>query len=78
MGPKKAGGKDEEEDHSTKDLSTLYKKIAKENEAMISNVLVAKLKEVDDEALHLTEALINEKVGEAGTKAFTSALTKVK
>jgi hypothetical protein len=40
-------------------------------------VLESKLLEVYDES-HLPEALINEKVGELGIKAFTTALMKVK
>jgi hypothetical protein len=77
MGPKKGGGKDEQEDNSTKDLLNIYRKQVKENEVMISKVLESKLLEVYDES-HLPEALINEKVGELGIKAFTTALMKVK
>jgi hypothetical protein len=78
MGPKKAGGKDEQEDNSTKDLLNIYRKQVKENEVIISKVLESKLIEACDNESHLPEALINEKVGELGIKAFTTALMKVK
>jgi hypothetical protein len=78
MGPKKGGGKEEEEDNSTKDLLTIYRKQVKENEVMISKVLEGKLLEANENETNLPEALINEKVGELGIKAFTTALMKVK
>ena len=78
MGPKKGGGKVEEEDHSTRDLLSIYKKQVKENDAVLSKVLEQKLLDANENDVHLPEALINEKVGELGIKSFTTALMKVK
>lgn len=78
MGPKKGGGKVEEEDSSTSELLSIYKKQIKENEAIISKVLELKLLDVLENGGHLGEALINEKVGELGIKSFTTGLMKVK
>lgn len=79
MGPKKKkGGKDEEEDTSTKDLLTFYKKSCKELEIPFSKPLEIKINEVLDEDDHLPEILINEKIGETGARALSNALMKTK
>lgn len=79
MGPKKKGGKkDEEEDTSTQDLLTFYKKNCKEFEVPICKLLEARINEVLDEGDHLPEILINEKIGEFGARALANALIKTK
>lgn len=79
MGPKKkAKGKDDEEDTSTRDLLTYYKKNCKEFETPICKLLETKILEVLDEDLHLPEILINEKIGEFGARALANALMKTK
>lgn len=77
MGPKKKG-KDEEEDTSTKDLLTYYKKNCKELEVPVCKFFEAKLNEVLEEDSHLPEILINEKIGEFGARALANALIKTK
>jgi hypothetical protein len=78
MGPKKKGGKDDEEDTSTQDLLTIYKKNCKELEIPFCKLLESKINEVLDEGGHLPEILINEKIGEFGARAVASALMKTK
>lgn len=79
MGPKKKGGKkDEEEDTSTKDLLTYYKRNCKELEIPVCKLLENKLNERLDEELHLPELLINEKIGDFGARAISNALVKTK
>jgi len=53
MGHKKSGGKEEDADNSTKDMLVVYKKQIKENEAVISKVLEAKLLEAYNNEVHL-------------------------
>lgn len=79
MAPKKkTKGKDEEEDTSTKDLLTYYKKFSKELEVPISKALEAKINEMLDEDIHLPEILINERIGEFGARALANALKSTK
>jgi hypothetical protein len=77
MGPKKKG-KDEEEDTSTKDLLTYYKKNCKEYEISVCKILEGKILEVLDEDTHLPEILVNEKLGEFGARALSNALIRTK
>ena len=78
MGPKKAAKAGEEEDFSTKNLLTIYKKTCKELEIPHSKILEERIDEKLAEDLHLQELLINEKIGEAGAKAIAYALKKTK
>jgi hypothetical protein len=78
MGPKKKAGKDQEEDTSTKDLLNIYKKSCKEFDIPVCKLLETKLLEALEEETHLPEILINEKIGEFGTRAIANALTKTK
>jgi hypothetical protein len=79
MGPKKKPTKQgEEEDLSTKQLLSYYKKFCKELEILPSKELVKSLNEKVAEDLHMPEMLINEKIGEFGAKALADALKKTK
>jgi len=78
MGPKKKAGKDQEEDTSTRDLLSLYKKFCKELEIPICKIFETKLLEVLDDEVHLPEMLINEKIGEFGARAIFNALMRTK
>lgn len=87
MGPKikpsgKAGGKGvkkvQEEDNSTKELLTHFKKNCKELETPIYKPLELKLTELLDETLHLNEILINDTILPAGIKAITKSLKSTK
>ncbi len=79
MGTKrKTKGKDEEEDTSTKDLLTYYKKYCKELEIPICKIFETKVNEVLEEDAHLPEILINEKIGEFGGRALANALKATK
>ena len=79
MGPKKQVAKQgEEEDNSTKDFLTYYKRYCKELEIQPFKPLETKINEYIDEGRHLNEILINEKIGEIGARAFFNALKAVK
>lgn len=79
MGPKKQKGKgQEEEDTSTKDLLTFYRKFSKELEVPICKPFEIKLNELLDEDQHLQEILITEKIGEFGARALANALKNTK
>jgi hypothetical protein len=79
MGPKKkAGGKDDEEDTSTRDLLYIYRKNCKELEIPSCKMFESKINEVLEEDGHLPEILINDKIGELGMRALASALMKTK
>jgi hypothetical protein len=75
---KTKGKKDEEEDTSTKDLQTYYRKYSKEFEVPVCKILDTKLTEMLDEGSHLPEILINEKIGEFGARALANALKNTK
>lgn len=77
MGPKKQakkGAKDEEEDTSTLDLLTLYKKYCKHAGIPHSKSLEKNINEKIDEGLDLPELLIDEKIGEDGAIELCRAL----
>ena len=79
MGPKKQAAKQgEEEDNSTKDFLTYYKKFCKELEVPIFKPLETKIGELIEEGGHLNEILINDKIGEFGARALFNALKAVK
>ena len=79
MGPKKQAAKlGEEEDNSTKDLYTYYKRQCKELEIPLYKPLETKIAELQEEGGHLSEILINEKIGEFGARALFNALKAVK
>jgi hypothetical protein len=79
MGPKKQGGAaGDEEDFSTKNLLTIYKKTCKELEIPYSKLIEVKINIQLEEDLHLPELLITEKIGEMGAKAIATALKKTK
>ena len=78
MGPKKKTGKDQEDDTSTRDLLSIYKKSCKELEIPICKIFETKLLEVLDDEGHLPEILINEKIGEFGARAIFNALMRTK
>ena len=82
MGGKKKGEKKakvvDEDDTSTKDLLTYYKKYCKELEIQPFKNLENKLTELIEENGQLSEILINEKIGEFGARALFSALKAVK
>jgi hypothetical protein len=78
MGPKKKSGKDQEEDTSTYDLLTIYRKSCKELETPVCKVFEEKLLLAIDEEVHLPEILVNEKIEEFGARAIVNALMKTK
>lgn len=80
MGPKKPnkGKNQEEEDTSTKDLLTYYKRNCKELEIPTCKILEAKINECLDANDVLPEILLNEKVGEHGARAIANALKSTK
>jgi hypothetical protein len=85
MGKKKGGGdkkkkdaKVDEDDTSTKDFLTYYKRHCKDLEVQPFKKLEDKVTELIEENGHLSEILINEKIGEFGAKALFSALKAVK
>jgi hypothetical protein len=86
MGGKKKGKGDkkkkekvaDEEDFSTRDLLTYYKKYCKELEVQPFKTLEAKLTELAEENGNLSQILINEKIGEFGARALFNALRAVK
>jgi len=81
MGPKKqakGGKKPEEEDNSTKELLTYYKKSCKEFELPIYKPLEVKVNSLLQEGSHLNEILIIEQFGLAGIKTITKALKATK
>jgi len=79
MGPKKQAAKQgEEEDNSTKDFYTYYKKYCRELEIQPFKPLENKINELNEEGGHLNEILINEKIGEFGARALFNALKAVK
>lgn len=79
MGPKKQAAKQgEEEDNSTKDFLTYYKRYCKELEIQPFKSLETKITEILEEGGHLNEILINEKIGEFGARALFNALKAVK
>jgi DUF1009 family protein len=63
MGPKKKTGKDQEEDTSTRDLLTIYRKICKELEIPVCKVFENKLIEVNDEEIQGEYTYGLEKIG---------------
>lgn len=76
MGPKKqkAKGKDEEEDTSTVDLLTIYKRLCRQNEIPHSKVIEKQINDKLEEDSHLQELLIDEKIGEESMIQFSKAL----
>lgn len=79
MGPKKQAAKQgEDEDNSTKDFLTYYKRYCKELEIQPFKALETKIGELLEEGLHLNEILINDKIGEFGARALFNALKAVK
>jgi len=79
MGPKKQAAKQgEEEDNSTKDFLSYYKRQCKELEIQPFKPLETKINELLEEGGHLNEILINEKIGEFGARALFNALKAVK
>jgi hypothetical protein len=81
MGAKKKEGKSsapDEDDTSTKDFLTFYKRYCKELEVQPFKKLEEKVTELIEEGGKLSEILINEKIGEFGAKALFSALKAVK
>ena len=78
---KKEGGKSsavDEDDTSTKDFLTYYKRYCKELEVQPNKKFEEKVTELIEENGKLSEILINEKIGEFGAKALFSALKAVK
>lgn len=81
MGPKKqgkAGKKPEEEDNSTKEFLTFYKKSCRELEFPVYKPLEAKVNTLLEEGSHLNEILIIEQFGLTGIKTITKALKATK
>ncbi len=85
MGPKKNKGKvgkgkktAEQDDHSTKELLTLYKKSCKELEFPIYKPLDLSIQTRLEEGGHLNQILINEQFGPQGIKTITKALKATK
>ena len=81
MGAKKKEGKAkqvDEDDNSTKDFLTYYKKFCKELEIQPFKNLETKVMELIEEGGHLNEILINDKIGEFGARALFNALKAVK
>lgn len=68
----------DEDDNSTKDLLTYYKKYCKELEIQPFKNLENKLTELVEENGHLSEILINEKIGEFGARALFNAMKAIK
>jgi len=79
MGPKKQAAKQgEEEDTSTKDFLTYYKRYCRELEIQTFKTLETKTTELLEEGGHLNEILINDKIGEFGARALFNALKAIK
>jgi hypothetical protein len=81
MGGKKKEKKAKEvdvDDNSTKDFLTYYKRNCKELEIQTFKNLENKVNELIEENGHLSEILINEKIGEFGARALFNALKAVK
>ena len=80
MGPKKQAAKQgDDEDLSTKELLSQYKRFSKDLEIQMFKPLETKLTEIIEEGgKHLNEILINEKIGEFGARALFNALKAVK
>jgi hypothetical protein len=79
MGPKKQAPKQgEEEDNSTKDLFSYYKRCCKELEISVYKPLETKFVEKIENGEHVNDILINEKIGEFGARALFNALKMVK
>jgi hypothetical protein len=78
MGPKNKNGKDQEEDNSTRDLQSIYRKTCKELETPICKLFDTKLTELVSEDVHMPEILINEKIGEFGARAIVTGLMRTK
>jgi hypothetical protein len=82
MGGKKKAEKKtkvvDEDDFSTRDFFNYYKRYCKELEIQPYKNLETKLSELVEESGHLTEILINEKIGEFGARALFNALKSVK
>lgn len=68
----------DEDDNSTKDFLTYYKRYCKENEVQPFKNLENKVMELIEENGHLSEILINEKIGEFGARALFNALKACK
>lgn len=68
----------DEDDNSTKDLLVYYKKFCKELEIQPFKNLETKLTELIEENGHLSEILVNEKIGEFGARALFNALKACK
>ena len=68
----------DEDDDSTKDLLTYYKKYCKELEIQPFKKLEERLNELIEENGHLSEILINEKIGEFGARALFNAMRAIK
>jgi len=74
-GGKGKGGAEEEEDLTTKELLSLYRKNCSIMEIPTFHPLVKKIDEVLTEGeIKFPEILINEKIGEAGARAIANAL----
>ncbi len=81
MGPKKqpkGGKKPEEEDNSTKEFLTQYKKSCRELEFPIYKPLETKVNTLIEEGNYLNEILVIEQFGLAGIKTITKALKATK
>ena len=80
MGAKKNDKKGAvEEDHSTKELSTIYKKTCKELEIPINKPLNLKITELLVDNAHLNQILINDiNFGTIGVKALFKSLLATK